>query len=173
MPGWWDYPRAPVAGVRKAPRHEIAGCGRQQCRGCYGELAAVRDLSVCWPRRHAQLWRYGTSVANWGKQVSLPHAATRNYLDFLLAASQLVPRDRIIYCEPAWGASQCLAACRQRLRQGWGDQAGDRFRGDHLPSVRMRHRAILSRIQPSRVERTGRAGSLSLSFCRWRASRPE
>ena len=37
MPGWRDYPRAPVAGVRKAPRHEIAGCGRQQCRGYYGD----------------------------------------------------------------------------------------------------------------------------------------
>src|SRR3974390_3858757 len=46
MPGWWDYPRAPAAGVRKAPRHEIAGCGRQQCRGCYGDLATSSGAPV-------------------------------------------------------------------------------------------------------------------------------
>ena len=27
MPAWRDYPHAPTAGVRKAPRHEVAGCG--------------------------------------------------------------------------------------------------------------------------------------------------
>jgi hypothetical protein len=46
MPGWRDYPRAPVAGVRKAPRHEIAGRGRQQCRGCYGDLATSSGAPV-------------------------------------------------------------------------------------------------------------------------------
>jgi hypothetical protein len=34
------YPRGEVAGGRKAPRHEIAGCGRQRCRGRYGDFAA-------------------------------------------------------------------------------------------------------------------------------------
>jgi hypothetical protein len=28
-----DHPRAPAAGVRKAPRHEIAGGERRWCRG--------------------------------------------------------------------------------------------------------------------------------------------
>ena len=46
MPGWRDYPRASVAGVRKAPRHEIAGCGRQQYRGCYGDLATSSGAPV-------------------------------------------------------------------------------------------------------------------------------
>jgi hypothetical protein len=46
MPGWRDYPRVPVAGVRKAPRHEIAGCGRQQCRGGYGDLATSSGAPV-------------------------------------------------------------------------------------------------------------------------------
>jgi hypothetical protein len=46
MPGWRDYPHAPVAGVRKAPRHEIAGCGRQRCRGCYGDLATSSGAPV-------------------------------------------------------------------------------------------------------------------------------
>jgi len=49
--GFWtpecrDYPRALAAGVQKAPRHEIAGRMEGQCRGCYGDLAAVRDLSA-------------------------------------------------------------------------------------------------------------------------------
>jgi hypothetical protein len=32
---------------------------------------------------------------------------------------------------------------------------------------------VISRIQSPRVERIGRTESLSWSFCRWRASRPE
>ena len=39
--------------------------------------------------------------------------------------------------------------------------------------LRMRHRAMISRVQSPRVERIGRAESLSSSFCRLRASRPE
>src|SRR5712675_557992 len=39
--------------------------------------------------------------------------------------------------------------------------------------LRMRHRAMISRVQSPRVERIGRAESLSSSFCRWRASRPQ
>ena len=34
------------AGVRKAPGHEIAGCGRQQCRGYYGDLATSSGAPV-------------------------------------------------------------------------------------------------------------------------------
>jgi hypothetical protein len=45
-PGWRDYPRAPVAGVRKAPRHEIAGCGRQQWEVSRRDLDAELIRSV-------------------------------------------------------------------------------------------------------------------------------
>src|SRR5260370_27602529 len=31
--GMTSYPRAAAAGVRKAPRHEIAGIGHRRCRG--------------------------------------------------------------------------------------------------------------------------------------------
>src|SRR5258707_1024953 len=36
-----DHPRALAAGVRKAPRHEIAGCWHRRCSGGYGDLAAA------------------------------------------------------------------------------------------------------------------------------------
>src|SRR5215813_11351518 len=47
--GFWTpecrhYPRALVAGVRKAPRHEIAGRVEGQRRGCYGDFAAGSGL---------------------------------------------------------------------------------------------------------------------------------
>jgi hypothetical protein len=84
MPGWRDHPRAPVAGVRKAPRHEIAGSGVPavpralwrfnrgtwfECRVIFRRVYWPRRRRVYWasPRRHAQLWRYGTSIAKWGK----------------------------------------------------------------------------------------------------------
>ena len=35
-----------VAGVREAPRHEIAGSGHRRCGVRYGDLAAVGDLST-------------------------------------------------------------------------------------------------------------------------------
>src|SRR4029077_5383094 len=38
-------PRAPAAGVRKAPRHEIAVGGRRRCRN-YGDFAAGSGLDV-------------------------------------------------------------------------------------------------------------------------------
>ena len=37
MPAGWCQPRALVAGVREAPRHEVAGGGRRWCRGRYGD----------------------------------------------------------------------------------------------------------------------------------------
>src|SRR5712664_1186383 len=43
-PGCRDYPRALVAGVQKAPRHEIAGRMRGRCRGRYGDFAAGSGL---------------------------------------------------------------------------------------------------------------------------------
>ena len=39
--------------------------GHRRCRGRYRDLAAVCDLSA--GGRHAQLRRYGTSIAKWGK----------------------------------------------------------------------------------------------------------
>ena len=39
-------PRAPAAGVRKAPRHEIAGWERRWCRGRYGDFAAGSGVDV-------------------------------------------------------------------------------------------------------------------------------
>jgi hypothetical protein len=38
-------PRAPAAGVRKAPRHEIAGWERRRCRN-YGDFAAGSGVDV-------------------------------------------------------------------------------------------------------------------------------
>ncbi len=35
-----------VAGVRKPSMNETAGSGRRWCRGRYGDLGAVRDLSA-------------------------------------------------------------------------------------------------------------------------------
>jgi len=43
-PGWRGHPRAVAAGVREAPRHEIAGGGWRRCSGRYGDLAAGRGL---------------------------------------------------------------------------------------------------------------------------------
>ncbi len=37
-------PCAVAAGVREAPRHEIAGSGAPRCRGRYGDLAAGSGL---------------------------------------------------------------------------------------------------------------------------------
>ena len=50
----------PVAGVRKAPRHEIAECGRQQCRGCYGDLATNSGAPVM--RRSSSETRFATQA---------------------------------------------------------------------------------------------------------------
>jgi hypothetical protein len=41
-----DPPHDEVTGVRKTPRHEIAGWGRQWCRGRYGDFADGSDLRV-------------------------------------------------------------------------------------------------------------------------------
>jgi hypothetical protein len=64
MPGWWDYPRAPAAGVRKAPRHDIAGCGGGGAAGAMGfdhesEAAAKRALP---PRRPIASFRAHTII---------------------------------------------------------------------------------------------------------------
>ena len=41
-----DHPRAEEAGVRKAPRHEVAGeWGTQGCGGGYGDLMSARALA--------------------------------------------------------------------------------------------------------------------------------
>ena len=42
-PATTSYPRAPEAGVRKPPRHEIAGNRAATCRGLYRALATGRD----------------------------------------------------------------------------------------------------------------------------------
>jgi len=36
LPGWRGYPRADVAGDRKAPRHEVAEVGQRRCSGAMG-----------------------------------------------------------------------------------------------------------------------------------------
>jgi len=46
--GMTRHPRAAAAGVRKAPRHEIAGSGAPAVLRGYGDLAAVRDLSAAY-----------------------------------------------------------------------------------------------------------------------------
>jgi hypothetical protein len=46
MPADRDAAACTVAGVRKPSMNETAGSGRRWCRGRYGDLAAVRDLSV-------------------------------------------------------------------------------------------------------------------------------
>jgi hypothetical protein len=43
----------------------IAGSGAPAVPRALWRFSRVRR--VYWPRRHAQLWRYGTSIANWGK----------------------------------------------------------------------------------------------------------
>jgi hypothetical protein len=43
-PGRRDYPRALLAGVQKAPRHEIAGGMQGRCRERYGDFAAGSGL---------------------------------------------------------------------------------------------------------------------------------
>jgi hypothetical protein len=43
-PGCRHYPRGFVAGVQKAPRHEIAGRKRGRCRVRYGDFAAGSGL---------------------------------------------------------------------------------------------------------------------------------
>jgi len=45
MPACRDYPHAPTAGVRKAPRHEVAG-----------------GLAPAWPRA---LWGFNTGAELW------------------------------------------------------------------------------------------------------------
>jgi hypothetical protein len=73
MPGWWDYPRAPAAGVRKAPRHEIAGCVASAGRLRLGdaelhlpEHGGVKDADVvAYVRPHeikVRAQSHGTSV---------------------------------------------------------------------------------------------------------------
>ncbi len=59
--------RKPREGIRQAVRRELSiiECRthfRFRSRGIFEEPR---------PRMRAQLWRYGTSIAKWGKQVSL------------------------------------------------------------------------------------------------------
>ena len=69
-------PRAPAAGVRKAPRHEIAsGDGAPavpQAAGCRKRLwgFGLRAICVGYPARtEMQLKRFGTNIAKWGFHV--------------------------------------------------------------------------------------------------------
>src|SRR5260370_41374712 len=67
-----DYPRAQAAGVRKAPRHEIAGWGRRWCRGRYGDFAAGSGgrvlkgsgsaVSIAWPHEQDRWCERATSI---------------------------------------------------------------------------------------------------------------
>ena len=65
--------RALTAGVQKAPRHEVAGSwatGWQRVLWGFKRGARVRDRVILenWqPRMPAQLKRFGTIVAKWGK----------------------------------------------------------------------------------------------------------
>jgi 2-polyprenyl-6-methoxyphenol hydroxylase-like FAD-dependent oxidoreductase len=53
---WQDHRRTREAGVRKAPRHEIAGeWGARRCSGRYGDLASARVLERSPDRRSSRL----------------------------------------------------------------------------------------------------------------------
>ena len=57
-----DYPRTRDAGVRKAPKHEVAGeWGTRRCRGRYGDLTSARALEkLSRDRRPRRLgWKLG------------------------------------------------------------------------------------------------------------------
>ena len=63
------------AGVRKPPREETAGRASSDGAACAIEDGVSRAISICsrgifeepQARIRAQLLRYGTSIANWGK----------------------------------------------------------------------------------------------------------
>ena len=55
-----NNPRARAAGVRKAPRHEIAGVGHRQCSGGYGDFAAASVLGRL--GRDRQFGRFGLKL---------------------------------------------------------------------------------------------------------------
>ena len=44
MPAWRDYRHAPTAGVRKAPRHEVAGCGAPAVQPVLWGFVRMLDL---------------------------------------------------------------------------------------------------------------------------------
>jgi hypothetical protein len=53
---WQDHRRTREAGVRKAPRHEIAGeWGARRCSGRYGDLASARVLELSRDLRSGRL----------------------------------------------------------------------------------------------------------------------
>jgi hypothetical protein len=75
-PATTSYPRAPAAGVRKAPRHEIASGGgaravpQKKLWGFGGAGVEVSATCVGYPAQtEMQLKRFGTNIAIWGFHV--------------------------------------------------------------------------------------------------------
>ena len=69
MPACGDHPHAPTAGVRKAPRHEVAGSWAPAEQRVLWESvrgARLRNFEEWRPRMRAQLERFGTIDAKEG-----------------------------------------------------------------------------------------------------------